>query len=206
VSPQRADPSRFWHGFAVRPVGDRPAAGAGLHTGGEEMSSAPGRFTRAAIHCEAGEAELRLSELGNWQLAIRGRDEREWRLACSGDLNGGGISPLPASRVEPVRIGKLIVDPEARRAFVEGEEVKLAAREFQLLAMLASEPTRVFSVEELQRHAFGYEVACPQSEVVRAHASRLRVKLREAGADGFIVNCWGVGFRLIDGPCLAEAA
>jgi DNA-binding response OmpR family regulator len=169
------------------------------------MSSEPGRFTRAAIHCEAGEAELRLSEQGNWQLAVRGREEREWRLACSGDLNGGGVSPVLAPRSEPLRLGKLTVDPEARRAFVDGEELKLRAREFSLLAMLATEPTRVFSVEELQRHAFGYEAPSLESRTVESHASRLRVKLREAGAEGFIVNCWGVGFRLIDGPCLAEA-
>lgn len=170
------------------------------------MSLDPGRFSRAAIHCEAGEAELRLSAQGNWQLQIRGRDEHEWRLACSGDLNGGGVSPVLAPRPEPVRLGKLTVDREARRALVDGEEVGLAAREFELLAMLATEPVRVFTVAELQRQAFGYEVACPKSRIVGAHASRLRTKLQRAGAEGFVVNCWGIGYRLIDGPLLAEAA
>lgn len=60
----------------------------------------PGRLTRAAIHCEAGEVEVRLSAAGNWQLAVRGTGEREWRLACSGDLAAGSTLPVPEPELE----------------------------------------------------------------------------------------------------------
>ena len=74
------------------------------------MALEPGRLTRAAIHTEAGEAELRMSAAGNWQLAIRASEEREWRLACSGDLQAGASSLVAPSEHKRYRFGKLLVD------------------------------------------------------------------------------------------------
>ncbi len=158
----------------------------------------PGRFTRAAIHNEVGEVELRLSAAGNWQLHIRGKNEREWRLACSGDLEGGAIAPQPTLPREPVRLGKLLLDVEARRALVGDRQLRLPALEFELLATLASQPNRVFSKSELMRGIWGCE-ALRSTRTLDCHASRLRVKLRRAGAGEMVVNCWGVGYRLVEG-------
>lgn len=164
----------------------------------------PGRFTRAAIHCEAGEAELRLSAAGSWQLNLRAAGEREWRLACSGGFDGAAIAPGATPHREPVRLGKLLIDTEARRAFVGEAEVGFRAREFELLAMLASEPNRVFTKQELMRRVWGCE-ALPSSRTLDSHASRLRVALRRAGAEGLVVNCHGVGYKLWNGAELAAA-
>jgi DNA-binding winged helix-turn-helix (wHTH) protein len=164
----------------------------------------PGRFTKAAIHCEAGEVELRLSTCGNWQLSIRGTDDRDWRLACSGDLKGGAVAPSALPPRKPVRLGKLLLDLAARRVLVGDVQVGLRAREFELLALLASQPNRVFSREELMRGVWGYE-ALRSTRTLATHASRLRVKLRKAGADGLIVNCHGVGYKLWNGVELASA-
>ena len=49
----------------------------------------------------------------------------------------------------PVRVGDLVVDPARRKVMVGDREVPLAKKEFSLLRMLASDPTRVFSKEEL---------------------------------------------------------
>jgi DNA-binding response OmpR family regulator len=49
------------------------------------------------------------------------------------------------------RIGALSIDHRAREASVAGRTVKLAAKEFELLRCLASEPTRVFTKQELLR-------------------------------------------------------
>jgi DNA-binding response OmpR family regulator len=166
----------------------------------------PGRFTRAAVHNDAGEVELRLSAAGNWQLYIRASGEREWRFACSGGLESGAIAPQPTAPPQPLRLGKLLVDPETRRVLVDGEEVRLGAREFALLTTLATQPNRVFTVEELQRRAFGYERAVPSSRTVGSHACRLRAKLRQAGAGEMVVNCHGVGYRLWEGVELASVA
>ncbi|HEX6027240.1 MAG TPA: response regulator transcription factor [Solirubrobacter sp.] len=97
-----------------------------------------------------------------------------------------------------VRVGALEIDPAARAATVRGERVELAAKEFALLRTLATSPTRVFTKEELLREVWGFR-AMGSTRTLDSHACRLRAKLRVYG-DEFVVNVWGVGYRLVDGP------
>jgi DNA-binding response OmpR family regulator len=163
----------------------------------------PGRFTRAAIHSEAGEVEVRLSVKGNWQMRIRAADDPDWRLVCSGDLEGGQVAPQ-AEPQRPVRLGPVTLDHASRRVVVNDIEVRLTAREFDLLATLASQPNRVFTNEELLR-AWGYRTGC-RTRILSCHASRLRNKLRRAGAEGLIINYHRIGYKLWDGIELAAAS
>jgi len=160
----------------------------------------PGRFTRVSLHTQAGEIEARLSEGGNWELRIRREEETTWRMACSGDLDGGAftVDPVgPAPGEEARRLGPLEIDPAARKASVNGADVVLAKKEFALLSILATAPDRVFSKSELLRAVWGLE-STTKSRTLDSHASRLRNKLRGAGAEALVVNCWGVGYRLWD--------
>lgn len=100
-------------------------------------------------------------------------------------------------REGPIRVGELVVDPVERRVRVGEREVELANKEFTLLQTLAAEPTRVFSKEELMRDVWGYR-SMGRTRTLDSHASRLRRKLDPDGAR-FIFNCWGVGYRLIEG-------
>src|ERR1035441_8621503 len=70
-------------------------------------------------------------------------------------------------------------------------------KEFALLRALAAEPTRVFTREELLRGVWGFQ-SLGTTRTLDAHAARLRKKLA-VGEGRFIVNVWGVGYRLIDG-------
>ena len=93
----------------------------------------PGRFTKVSLHNQAGEIEARLSEGGNWELRIRRDEEPTWRMACSGDLDGGAFTaePVgPAPGEEASRLGPLEIDPAARTASVNGTDVVLAKKEF----------------------------------------------------------------------------
>lgn len=160
----------------------------------------PGRFTRVSLHNQAGEIEARLSEGGNWELRIRREEDTTWRMACSGDLDSGAITsePVGPSLGEEVRrLGPLEIDPAARTASVLGNDVELAKKEFALLLILATAPDRVFSKSELLKAVWGLE-STTKSRTLDSHASRLRNKLRSAGAEALIVNCWGVGYRLWD--------
>ena len=76
--------------------------------------------------------------------------------------------------------------------------VALANKEFSLLRALATDPTRVFTKEELLRDVWGYR-AMGRTRTLDSHACRLRAKLGAAGGQ-FVVNVWGVGYRLVDGP------
>ena len=96
-----------------------------------------------------------------------------------------------------VRLGKLEIDLAAREVGIAGERVVLTAKEYELLRCLASEPTRVFTREELLRDVWGYPCSS-RSRTVDSHAARLRQKLDRPGEQRLVVNLWGVGYRLTD--------
>lgn len=96
-----------------------------------------------------------------------------------------------------VRIGPLVVDPLAREVFLEDRRVELAQKEFELLRVMSTAPTRVFTKPELVQAVWSTR-SLGSSRTLDSHACRLRVKL--AGTDmRFVHNVWGVGYRLVDG-------
>ncbi len=102
-----------------------------------------------------------------------------------------------ASRGGPLRVGELVVDPSTREVRVGSREVRLAAKEFALLRTLASDPSRVFGKDELLRDVWGFR-ASGRTRTVDSHASRLRRKLDPVHGR-YVVNVWGVGYKLVDG-------
>jgi DNA-binding response OmpR family regulator len=100
-------------------------------------------------------------------------------------------------REGPRRIGELVIDPATRSVRVGEREVELANKEFALLRELASDPTRVFTKQDLLRDVWGYR-SLGRTRTLDSHASRLRRKL-DPEHTRYVVNCWGVGYRLIDG-------
>lgn len=96
-----------------------------------------------------------------------------------------------------LRVGPLEIDPLTRRVELGGQPLHLSKKEFALLRTLAEDPTRVYTREELLRGVWGFK-SLGATRTLDSHASRLRKKLAPAGG-GFVVNVWGVGYRLIDG-------
>jgi DNA-binding response OmpR family regulator len=97
-----------------------------------------------------------------------------------------------------LRAGALEVDPLGRTVMFEGRQVMVSQKEFALLRTLASEPTRVWLKDELLRNIWGFADR-GSTRTLDSHACRLRRKLAREGAS-FVVNVWGVGYRLLDGP------
>jgi DNA-binding response OmpR family regulator len=93
--------------------------------------------------------------------------------------------------------GELVVDRRTRRVSVRENLVTLSAKEFDLLARLACEPHRVFTKEDLLREVWGFR-ALGRTRTLESHASRLRRKLNVGANDHYVVNVWGVGYRLLD--------
>jgi DNA-binding response OmpR family regulator len=96
-----------------------------------------------------------------------------------------------------VEAGEIAIDRRTRRVTVAGSAVVLAGKEYQLLLKLASDPTRVFTKEELLRDVWGFQ-SQGRTRTLDSHASRLRRKLVETGRGPFVVNVWGVGYRLLN--------
>ncbi|MDQ2622286.1 MAG: response regulator transcription factor [Actinomycetota bacterium] len=95
-----------------------------------------------------------------------------------------------------VRVDGIEIHHRQRTVRVGDRPVRLSSKEFSLLCALASEPTRVFSKEELLRNVWGYR-SIGHTRTLEAHASRLRRKLDPDGSK-FVRNCWGVGYRLVE--------
>jgi DNA-binding response OmpR family regulator len=95
-----------------------------------------------------------------------------------------------------LRVGELRIDPVSRDVTLDGKPIELSAKEFALLRTLAEDPTRVFTKEELLRDVWGFELM-GSTRTLDSHASRLRRKLVPSGRR-WIVNVWGVGYRLTD--------
>ena len=98
-------------------------------------------------------------------------------------------------RQELIDLGELVIDRAARRVLARGREVGLAAKEYALLVKLAQEPDRVFTREHLLRDVWGYRTYVP-TRTLESHASRVRRKLEAAGLENWMVNIWGVGYKL----------
>jgi DNA-binding response OmpR family regulator len=101
------------------------------------------------------------------------------------------------STAEVLIAGELVLDRRTRRVSVREMLVTLSAKEFELLAWLAAEPYRVFTKEELLREVWGFR-ALGRTRTLESHASRLRKKLRVDCEDRYVVNVWGVGYRLLE--------
>ncbi len=101
----------------------------------------------------------------------------------------------------PVEIDERLVfeglelDAGTREVRKEGEELKLTAKEFDLLWFLASNPRKVFSRDQLMSRVWGYEAAL-DTGTVTVHVRRLREKIEDRPSHPrFLQTVWGVGYR-----------
>jgi DNA-binding response OmpR family regulator len=104
-------------------------------------------------------------------------------------------APPPSERIYA---GDIVIDRATRRVTVAGEAVSLAGKEYELLVKLAGDPVRVFTKEQLLRDVWGFR-SLGRTRTLDSHASRLRRKLARPNAGPFVVNLWGVGYRLLEG-------
>ena len=89
----------------------------------------------------------------------------------------------------------LELDAATREVRKQGEELKLTAKEFDLLWFLASNPRKVFSRDQLMSRVWGYEAAL-DTGTVTVHVRRLREKIEESPSHPrFLQTVWGVGYR-----------
>ncbi len=93
-------------------------------------------------------------------------------------------------RINPVGNSLLQIDNERREAFFEGRPLALPRKEFKLLALLASEPGRLFTREEIYRTVWGSEVVVGD-RTIDVHIRKLRQKIGEE----HIQTLKGLGYK-----------
>jgi DNA-binding response OmpR family regulator len=87
------------------------------------------------------------------------------------------------------------VDVASHSASLDGQDLDLTPKEFELLALLAAHPGRAFSRDFLLQSLWGYDYD-GVDRTVDTHIVRLRKKLGAVGDQ--IVTVWGVGYRFTE--------
>lgn len=96
-----------------------------------------------------------------------------------------------------LQVRGLKIDKDARRVFVNGKEVTLAHKEFDLLLFLLENGNRVFSKEELFERLWGMD-ALGDASTVTVHIARIREKIEEnPSKPQYIQTVWGSGYRFM---------
>ena len=90
--------------------------------------------------------------------------------------------------------GSMRIDCESRRVVIDDKEVNLTAKEFDLLELLAMNPNKVYSRENLLNIVWGYEYP-GEARTVDVHIRRLREKVETNPSDPkYVYTKWGVGY------------
>ena len=98
------------------------------------------------------------------------------------------------TKAKVVQVGDLKLDCDSRRVYIAGREVNLTAREFDLLELLALNPNKVYSRENLLKLVWGNDYP-GDVRTVDVHIRRLREKIESNPSEPKYVHTkWGVGY------------
>lgn len=104
----------------------------------------------------------------------------------------GKNNPVENTRV--IVKGDLQIDVDARRVMIEGREINLTAKEFDVLELLVTNPNKVFSREKLLNIVWDYEYP-GDVRTVDVHIRRLREKIEKNPSEPkYVYTKWGVGY------------
>jgi DNA-binding response OmpR family regulator len=107
-------------------------------------------------------------------------------------LKGTDASSLENS----IRIRGLEINPKTHQVFIDGREVILTVKEFELLQLLAGSPNKVFTKEEIFQKVWGFE-ADQDIPTITVHIRRIREKIeKDPSEPEYVKTIWGVGYKL----------
>ncbi len=89
----------------------------------------------------------------------------------------------------------ILIESDKRKASVKGKRLDLTPKEFDLLQLLASNPGKTFSRQELLEQVWGY-VFSGYEHTITSHINRLRIKIEsDLNHPEYILTSWGSGYR-----------
>lgn len=102
----------------------------------------------------------------------------------------------------PILFGtEFVIDPQSRRATIEGMDLALTKLEFDLLFYLASYPGQILSYEQLYTQVWKVEHNQGANDAVKVYVGKLRKKLSSVSDHTYIENKWGIGYKFISPIC-----
>ncbi|MBO8137475.1 MAG: response regulator transcription factor [Desulfotomaculum sp.] len=95
---------------------------------------------------------------------------------------------------QKIKYADMTIDPDAREVVINGKQVALTPKEFDLLYYLAQSPGRAYTREQLLESVWGYDYY-GDLRTVDTHVNRLREKLAKINGKRYIETVWGVGYK-----------
>ena len=109
-------------------------------------------------------------------------------------MRRAGKKSIPQQNERMIIKGEMKIDCESRRVLIGEKEINLTAKEFDLLELLAMNPNKVYSRDNLLNIVWGYEYP-GDARTVDVHIRRLREKIETNPSDPKYVHTkWGVGY------------
>jgi len=101
----------------------------------------------------------------------------------------------PTDSDNSILVGNLKLNPGDRLILIEGQELAITNKEYDLISLLVMHPQRTFNRQELLDRVWGYDYEGGE-RAVDDLVKRLRKKLKESGSQANIQTVWGYGYRL----------
>ncbi len=138
-------------------------------------------------------------ELGADDYVVKPFSPRELVSRVKAVLRRTQQAPAAPGGDQPVNVGSMRIDPRTRQVTVEGKEIALTVKEFDLLWMFVSNPQQVFNRSQLLDRVWGVAEFIDPSTVT-VHVRRLREKIeKDPSNPRHIITVWGVGYRFEPG-------
>lgn len=107
---------------------------------------------------------------------------------------GGGA---PKACEDTIVNGGLVLDKKQRLIIVEGEEVKLTAKEYQILSLFMEHLGQVFSAEQIYENVWGEEADYTVENTVMVHIRHIREKIEiDTKNPRYVKVVWGIGYKM----------
>ena len=98
--------------------------------------------------------------------------------------------------VESIKYKEFLIDKETRKVFINEKEIILTSREFAILELFVTYPTKVFSKSNLYKSVWKEEYL-GDDNTITVHISNLRNKIIKSGINkDYIKTIWGIGYRM----------